>query len=233
MRLRPSPRLLIAGLMALALGCEGRTSGFLTTGPTNNVRVRLINALTSSQSLDLVLDAQVAASGVGFGTASQYASTSEGTHQLQARASGVGTTLVDLTRSLTTGAFSFVLAPGLGQSGALVLTDDPTSTAGQSRIRVVHVAAAPGAISVYITAPTADLTSATPVVPNLAFASASPYVGVNAGTYRIRITRAGSPGDVLADLSNTTLGGGTVKTVLVTDASGGGLPPVVSIISDN
>src|SRR5690349_14363399 len=85
MRLRPAPRLLIAGLMALTLGCEGRTSGFLTTGPTSNVRVRLINALTSSQSLDLVLDAQVAASGVGFGTASQYASTTEGTHQLQAR----------------------------------------------------------------------------------------------------------------------------------------------------
>jgi hypothetical protein len=233
MRLRTSPRLLIAGLAALSLGCEGKTSGFLVTGPTSNVRVRLVNALTSSQSLDLLVDNQAAASGVGFGSASQYATTSEGSHQLTARATGTGTNLVDFTRSLTNGSFSFVPAPGLGQSGALFLTDDPTSTAGQSRLRVIHVAAAPGAISVYVTAPTADLTSATPVVPSLSFASASPYVGVTAGTYRIRITRAGSPSDVLVDLSNTTLGGGTVKTLLVTDASGGGLPPVVSVIADN
>src|SRR5262245_59316635 len=139
MRARTSSFLLIAGIVALALGCEGRTSGFLVTGPTNTVRVRLVNALTSSQSLDLVVDGQAAATGVGFGLAAPYASTSEGTHQLQARASGTGTSLVDFTRSLTNGAFSFVPAPGLGQSGALFLTDDPTPTAGQSRIRVVHV----------------------------------------------------------------------------------------------
>ena len=233
MRARTSPLLLIATLAALTLGCEGRTSGFLVTGPTNNVRVRLVNALTSSQSLDLVLDGQSAATGVGFGSASVYASVSEGSHQLQARAAGTGTTLVDFTRSLTNGSFSFVPAPGLGQQGALFLTDDPTSAAGQSRLRVVHVAAAPGAIAVYVTAATADLTSATPAVPNLSFASASPYVGVTAGTYRIRITRAGNPSDVLVDLSNATLSGGSVKTLLVTDASGGGLPPVLSMISDN
>jgi hypothetical protein len=233
MRARPFPLLLIAGLAALTLGCEGRTSGFLVTGPTSNVRVRLVNALTSSQSLDLLVDGQSAATGVAFGSASAYTSTTEGSHQLQARATGTGTTLVDFTRSLTNGSFSFVPAPGLGQSGALFLTDDPTTAAGQSRLRVVHVAAVPGAISVYVTAQTADLTSATPVVPNLSFASASPYVAVPAGTYRIRITRAGSPSDVFVDLSNAALGSGTVKTLLVTDASGGGLPPVLSVISDS
>jgi hypothetical protein len=192
-----------------------------------------VNALTSSASLDLLVDGQSAATGVPFGSASVYASTTEGSHQLQARASGSGTTLVDFTRSLTNGSFSFIPAPGLGQSGALFLTDDPTATAGQSRLRVVHVAAAPGPISVYVTASTTDLTTATPVVPNLAFGSASAYVSVNEGTYRIRVTRAGSPGEVLVDLASATLGGGSVRTLLVTDASGGGLPPVLSIISDN
>jgi len=233
MRARQSPLLLIAGLMVLTLGCEGRTSGFLVTGPTSNVRVRLVNALTSSQSLDLLVDGQSAATGVAFGSASPYASTNEGTHQLQARASGTGTTLVDFTRSLINGSFSLIPAPGLGQSGALFLADDPTTTAGQSRLRVVHVAAAPGPISVYVTAATADLTTATPLVANLSFASASLYAGVNAGTYRVRITRAGSPNDVLVDVSNVTLGSGSVRTLLVTDASGGGLPPVLSIVSDN
>ena len=232
MRARTSPRLLIAGLLALTLGCEGRTSGFLVTGPTNNARVRLVNALTSSQSLDFVVDGQSAATGVAFGSASGYATASEGTHQLQVRASGTGTALVNFTRSLTGGSFSFIPAPGLGQQGALFLTDDPTSATGQARLRVVHVAAAPGPISVYVTGVIADLTAATPVVPSLSFASASSYVTVNAGAQRIRVTRAGTT-DVLVDVSVAVLDGGSVKTLLVTDAPGGGLPPVVSIISDN
>jgi hypothetical protein len=37
---------------------------------------------------------------------------------------------------------------------------------------------------------------------------------------------------VLIDSNNVALGSGTVKTLLVTDASGGGLPPNLSIISD-
>jgi hypothetical protein len=216
-----------------AVACEGRTSGFLTTGPTAGARVRVLNALTSAPSVDFLVDGQVAASTIPFGGASSYSSLPFGSHRLQIRASATGTSLIDFSRDLTSeGAFSLVPAPGLGQSGALFIPDDPTPVAAQARFRVVHVAAAPGPVAVYITSPTADLPSTTPVIQTLAFGAASAYVSLPPGTYRVRITPLTSPGTVLLDTGGVIVGGGAVRTLLLTDAPGGGLPPNLSIVSD-
>ena len=236
----PSRRVTTFVLAALlgAIACEGKTTGLLVTGPTGGARGRLINALTSSPSLDFeALDfavaGQVAASGVGFGAASPYVSVTLASHRLQAQASGTGTTLVDFTRDLTAdGAFSLIPAPGLSQFGALFIPDDPTPVSGQAKLRVIHVAATPGAIAMYVTTPAADLASATPSVPSLSFGAASPYVAVAPGTYRIRITPAGVPSTTLLDTGNITLSAGSVRTLLVTDAPGGGLPTTLSVIVD-
>src|SRR5262245_28392013 len=121
MRHRFAASVALATIAVVAFGCEGTTSGFLVTGATGNVRVRLMNALTSTQALDFAVDGQVASSGVGFGAASSYVTVAAGSHQLQARASGTGTNLVDFTRDLTDGAFSMIPAPGLSQFGALFI----------------------------------------------------------------------------------------------------------------
>ena len=63
MRHRLIPSLAVAALAATALACEGRTSGTLITGATNNVRVRLVNGLTSVAGLDLIVDGQVVIDG--------------------------------------------------------------------------------------------------------------------------------------------------------------------------
>ena len=223
----------LAALLATAVACEGTATGLLITGATGSARVRLVNALTSSQALDFAVDGQVVSSGVGFGAASPYIPVTLASHRLQAQASGTGTTLVDFTRDLTSaGTFSLIPAPGLSQFGALFIADDPTPAAGQAKLRVVHVAAAPGAVSMYVTAPTTDLSSATPAVPSLSFGAASPYVAVAPGTYRIRITPAGNPSTTLLDTGNITVSAGSVRTLLVTDAPGGGLPTTLSVISD-
>jgi hypothetical protein len=233
MRYRVVTPIAAAALAVASLACEGRTSGTLVSGPTSGARVRLLNALTSTQALDFVVDGQVSSTGVAFGNASPYAPVTIGSHRLQARASTTGTTLVDFTRDFNAqGAFSFIPAPGLSQFGALFIPDDPTPASGQGKLRVVHVAAAPGTISVYVTSGTADLSSATPVVPILDFGAASSYVAVAPGTYRVRVTPVGNPSTILLDTGNLTLGAGTVRTLLVTDAPGGGLPTMLSIVSD-
>lgn len=220
-------------LVATSVACDGRASGVLVTGPVDGVSVRLLNALTTSPSLSFVVDAQVASSAVGFGSASPYVPVTLGSHRLQAQATNTGTTLVDFTRDLNSqGAFSLIPAPGLGQFGALFIADNPTAPAGQATLRIVHVAAAPGPVSVYVTAPTTDLSSATPVIPLLVFAASSDYAAVMPGTYRVRVTRVGASGTVIVDSGNLTLASGSVRTLLLTDALGGGLPTVLSIIAD-
>jgi Domain of unknown function (DUF4397) len=233
MRLRLRTTVSALLLVATSISCDGRASGMLVTAPVNGVSVRLLNALTSAPSLSFVVDAQVASSAVGFGSASPYVPVTLGSHRLQAQASNTGTTLVDFTRDLNSqGAFSLIPAPGLSQFGALFIQDNPTAPAGQATLRVVHVAAAPGAVSVYVTAPTTDLSSVSPVIPILVFAASSDYAAVTPGTYRVRITRVGAPGTVLVDSGNLTVVSGSVRTLLLTDAPGGGLPTALSIIAD-
>ena len=233
MRHRLLPSLAIAALAAAALACDGRATGTLVTGATNNVRVRVVNGLTSAPAVDLIVDGQVSSAGVGFGNASSYASLGVGSHRLQVRSSTTGTMLVDFTRDLSSaGAFSLIPAAGLADAGALFITDGPSASTGQGRIRAVHVAAVRGPLSVYVTTATADLASATPIIPVLPFGVASQYVSLAAGTYRVRVTPVGDPSTVLLDTGNLVVTDGTARTLLVTDALGGGVPTTLSVLSD-
>ena len=224
--------LVVAATVAIA-GCEGNATGFISDINPTNAQVRVFNAVTSSNAVDFLVDGQVAASSIGFGTASGYRSLSPGTHTLQIRASATGTTLLEFPRDFSTpGRFSLIPAPGLGTSSALFLTDDPNPVTGQGRVRVVHVAATPGAVSVYVTAPDANLASATPIVPSLPFGTASNYLNLAPGTYRVRVTPAGNAGQVLLDSGNLSIGSGSVRSLILTDSPGGGLPTTLSIVSD-
>jgi hypothetical protein len=236
MRTRFAATIALATLVVFGVACgEGvPTGGVAFTGSINDASVRLINALTAAQALDFVVDGVTASSGAPFGAASPYVGVSAGSHRLQARGSTSGTTLVDFTRDLTSGgSFSMIPAPGLSQFGALFIPDDPSPAAGRVKLRGINVSAATGPVAIYVTGPTDDISSATPVIPALVFGAASPYVTVLPGTYRIRLTPVGAPSTILVDSGNIVMGTGSVRTLLVTDAPGGGLPTTLSVIVDN
>ena len=236
MRTRFLATIAVAALPVLAAACaEGvPTGGVAFTGSVNDASVRLINALTAAQALDFAIDGRVVSSGTVFGAASPYVGVSAGTHRLQAQGSTSGTTLVDFTRDLTTGgSFSMIPAPGLSQFGALFIPDDPSPAAGRVKLRGINISAATGPVAIYVTGPSDDISSATPVIPALVFAATSPYVTVPPGTYRIRLTPVGAPTTILAESGSLILSAGAVRTLLVTDAPGGGLPTTLSVIVDN
>ena len=104
---------------------------------------------------------------------------------------------------------------------------------GQVKVRGINVSAATGPVAVYLTSATDDISSATPTIPALVFGAVSPYVLVPPGNYRIRLTPVGNPSEILADAGSVVLGAGSVRTLLVTDAPGGGLPTTLSVIVDN
>lgn len=236
MRKRFVATIAVATLAAVGASCgeANPTGGLLFTGSVNGASVRLVNALTADQGLDFVVDGRAAASNVQFGTASPYIAVSADTLRLQAEGSTSGTTLVDFTRDLSAGgSFSMVPAPGLNQFGALFVADDPSPVAAQVKLRGINVSAATGPVAIYVTGPNDDISSATPVIPALVFATASAYVTVPPGNYRIRLTPVSNPSEVLADVQGVLLGARSVHTLLVTDAPGGGLPTTLSIILDN
>ncbi len=110
---------------------------------------------------------------------------------------------------------------------AFVTADTNAVVASTStRVRVVHLASTAGNVDIFVTAPTADLTTATPTLANVPFRGVSGYLTVPAGTYRIRVVPAGTapaarPGAVALDVASLALPGGGARTIVAADAATG------------
>ena len=121
---------------------------------------------------------------------------------------------------------------------AFVTTDsNPAPTAGQTRLRAVHLSPTAGAVDVFVTAVGADLAAATPAATSLTPQTASPYVSVVAGTYQVRAVRAGvapanRAANVVINLASVVLGAGTGRTIVAADNNVGGAPLRLFVLSD-
>jgi len=125
-----------------------------------------------------------------------------------------------------------VLATGLlADIPPVVAQDNLTDpAAGQVKLRVIHAAPAAAGVDVYATAPGADINTATPVLTNVAFRAVSDYLVVPAGTYQIRVTPTGTK--TVAIDAELALGAGQIRTVVATDAPGGGAPLAPVVLND-
>lgn len=207
------------------------------TGPTTaQAQVRVVHASPDAPAVDVRVDETVALTNVPFFTASGYLPVPPGPRRLRVSPTGTQTFVIDATPTLDANASYTVIATGLvANISPLVLVDDRSApAAGQVKIRVVHAAASAPAVDVYVTAPGASLTGATPVLTNVPFRAASGYLAVPAGTYRVRVTLAGTQTvaiDTGAD--GIPVQAGRVYTAIARDAQGGGAPFTVELLTDN
>jgi hypothetical protein len=121
-------------------------------------------------------------------------------------------------------------------------TDDnsPAIPTGQTSVRVVNLSPAAGAVDVFVTAPNADLATATPVASNVAPSAASTYANIPAITaYQVRAVPAGTAAanraaNVLVSITPTTptLAAGTGHTIVIADKAAGGAPPTAFVLTD-
>jgi hypothetical protein len=101
-------------------------------------------------------------------------------------------------------------------------------------MRIVNMSPTAGAVDVFVTAAGADLSTATPRVSGLAYQAASSYFTVAPGSYVIRAVPAGTaPASRNASVTVTSatqaaptiaFAGGTGRTGVLADNSGGGAP---------
>ncbi len=115
----------------------------------------------------------------------------------------------------------------LGSSGDFqVLTIDEThddADKNESLVRLVNAASDAGAVDVYLTDETTDLADASPTYSDVAIdaLAGEGLVSLDAGTYRLRVTAAGSTTDVRLDRSGVVLGSKGVYTLIVAGTTGG------------
>jgi hypothetical protein len=203
------------------------------TGPTGQARVRVVHASPDAPTVDVLVDDAVALSNVSYLAASNYLELADGGHNVKVNAAGTSTTVIDADVDLADGTDYTVIASGLLDAiTPIVLTDDnSTPPTGTARVRAIHGAPSAPAVDVYVTAPDADLETASPVLSNVAFGDVADYLEVPAGDYQVRVTPAGSK-TVVIDSGALTLASGQVRTAIAVDAAGGGAPFDLLVLQD-
>jgi hypothetical protein len=150
-------------------------------------------------------------------------------------------TVATLTVTIAQGVDHTVYARGgtggSAVSGVVTADPAPAPAAGQVALRIANMSPTGGAMDFFVTAPGADLSTATPTAANLAVNAASPYVNLAAGTYQIRAVPAGTAAaaraaSVVLSFTTPALAAGAARTFVAADAAVGGTPLRAFLLTD-
>lgn len=197
-------------------------------GGSGTASVRVVNATLSHPSVNLLVSASPAASGVAADTVSSYIGIPSGSPMLQVNDTASGTSLATTTPSLSGDLHYAVVAfENAGTVRTAVIGEDTAApAAGSASLRVFDTTSDAGALDVYVTAPTVDLatvTSPTFSVNATNAVQASGFSTFAPGTYRVRVTGAGDRSDMRLDIPSVTLASLQIATVILTPTVGGTL----------
>ncbi|MED5620637.1 DUF4397 domain-containing protein [Ideonella sp. BN130291] len=204
---------------ALVAGCGG--SGSDDSGTAS---LRVVNASPGYGQLDFYVDDSIALSSIASGTATSYISLSSGTaHSTLFTRTGSATTVQSQDRTLSADVAYTVVAYGWeGSLKTFHLSEDESAPdSGKAKLRTVNTAPDAGTLDVYVTGVTDSLTDVSPVNSSVAGNSLSAFSTLTQGTYRIRVTAAGSKTDVRLDIPSVTLDSQEVASLIVTPTTGG------------
>lgn len=214
-------------LALLALGCGSGSN-------TPAARLRVVHASPNAPAVDVLVDNNREVSGAPYTTSSAYLNLVPGTRNIKVNAAGTATTVINANLPLASGTDTTVIATNrLASIEPLVLTDNNTApTAGNIKLRLVHAAPGAGNVDIYVTAPDANLATATPNFTNVAFKGVAPYLSVPAGTYRVRITPTGTK-TVAIDSGSVALTSGQIRTAVAIGDPGVNQPLSALLLADN
>lgn len=242
-------------LVSVACGTE-KAAGPLDSGAQG--RVRFVNLITdpARNPVNAILENVPFGVNLGYGGTTPSSLPAPATANYSAILAGDRTlvlqrtadptvTVATLTFTIAEGADHTIYARGGTGGGAItgVMTTDPTpaTASGQALVRIVNLSPTGGAMDFFVTAPNADLSTATPTVANLAVNGESPYVSLAAGTYQIRAVPAGTAPALRSTsvVINFTppatpapFPSGSARTIVAADAAAGGAPLRAFLLTD-
>lgn len=206
----------LVGLGIVLGACGGGTD-------RTKAQVRMVNASAGYDQLDLQVDGQLRQGQVVYGAAEGYVEIDPGKAASSITSAGSATTLLSFTPALSEKKYYTVLA--FGAAGALrqMLLDENIGAPDTNKalLRVVNASPDAGALDVYLTAPADLLPNVVPVQTAVAYGVQGNYSTVNSGSWRLRITAAGSKTDVRLDVPVVVLASKQISTLVLTASKGG------------
>jgi len=210
---------LLAVLMA---ACGGNADG-----SSGTARIRLLNLSTGYESLDLYTtgedsdtDTQAFAS-VQRGSITSYATLKSDLYTLKFRRSGTTGNLQSLSASLVEDLqITYVACGALNRFAVMGIDDssDPPDS-GYATLQLFNISSV-GSVDIYLTGANDALDDVSTTVSSLTSSSQNAAT-VTSGTYRLRVTVAGSKNDVRLNVPQLTLASQAVTAIILTDADGG------------
>lgn len=207
----------VSALLLSACGGGGGGSG--------SAQLRVLNASTDVDSIDLDVDGTTEFSAVASDTVTEYSKFDADSYTLKVRANGGSSTLVTGTYSVAKSKHYTGIV--WGRSGALKLVTLPEDSDtddiddGYGELRVYNATTDAGSLDVYLTQDDADLADSSALASSVGSSTLGSYKDVGVGTYRLRVTSAGDVDDVRLDVSGITINEYEYSTLIITAGSGG------------
>lgn len=187
----------------LAVTPDGEFSDIADVNTTASVRV--VHNVSDAPAVDVIVNDSIElVDSLAFPNFTDYVGVAPDTYNVKvAAAADNSVVVIDENLTLEKGAFYSVIAVGsLGNNtiSPLVLADTPRRIATEAQVRIVHGSTLAGPVDIYVTA-TNDISSATPAFAGVEFKQETGYVALNAGTYFVTVTAAGTKTAAIGPLS--------------------------------
>lgn len=219
-------RSVVLGLGIVALGACGDDE--VAAGG----RVRVAHFSPDAGTVNLEVNGNEVIPGITYPNSTLYYEVREGTNEVSLVSNATGATLISETVTISGGDDRTIVALNTAANlESLALIDDNSApAAGRVRVRLLHAAPSAGLVDIYVTDPSASLVGAVPAAAGVAFKDVSDYLDVAAGTYRVRVTAAGTTNVAIDDTID--LFAEYVTTIAATERAGGGPPYALTQLLD-
>jgi hypothetical protein len=192
----------------------------------DTAKLRLVHSAASSAVLDLKVDGQIVLQDVAATQISGYAEVNAGTRTIAVTLGQTGATLVSESAVLEKDEeYTLLISGTLANPEYMIASDTAFSPLPTKvKIRVIHAARNAPPLDVYLTAPGADLGSASKLVEPFAFnvadtSSFPSFVERDPGDWQVRFTDDGTTNVVLDTGPFSAVAGQIITVVLSHDAN--------------
>jgi hypothetical protein len=203
-------------------GCHSSSSG--------TVEIRVLNASIDYSSLDLYLNDGTTntreITAATYGTLTNYVGVGSNSYTVEFTRNGVSSSLQSLNEKLSANTHKTYVAYGnSGKFATLEIAEDQDKpNTSYTKVELLDAAPDAGSVDVYLTDPSVALVNSSPTFSGVSGGSiaSAGYVTIASGTYRLRVTAAGSQTDLRLDsVTGITFSSQEILSIIVTGTSGG------------